>query len=279
MANSNRRSSQKQPGDTKQIEPAPMKFPSDPERRHDSIDEQDVYVNEDELVSDPPRSSTSAIRFQPNQAAGSQPRDRRAERDTTRQPIPNVPAGPRRGGQISDAYPGPVATRAGRATTTGPAPVIGAPPPLPPTHQRSWQSMHWMVYVGIGMIAAIVLWVSFSALLAWGRNEYNNIVYGYPRIYQTDAVVGHGDSPAHPSHFIALNLHGQVIVIELPAGNPSKSYEYIGPDLIANGDDQIPITLSFSDINHNGKPDMFIHIQDREIHFCNDGTKFTQCSA
>jgi hypothetical protein len=277
MANSNRRSSQKLPGDTRQSEPAPVKFPVDPERRQDSTDKQDVYVDEDELPSDPPRSPTSAIRFQPTLTTGGPPRDKRSERDTTRQPVPNVPTGSRRGGQVSDAFPGPVATRAGRATTTGPAPGTGAPPA--PVRQRSWQSMHWMVYVGIGMIVAIVLWVSFSALLAWGTSEYNNIVYGYPRTYQTDAVVGHGDSPAHPSHFIAINLHGQVIVIELPAGNPSKSYEYIGPDLIANGDDQIPITLSFSDVNHDGKPDMIIHIQNREIYFCNSGTKFMQCSS
>jgi hypothetical protein len=129
------------------------------------------------------------------------------------------------------------------------------------------------------MIAALALWVSFSALLAWGTAKYNDIVYGYPRFYQTDAVVGHGDSPAHPSHFIAENLHGQVIVIELPAGNPSKSYEYVGPDLIASGDDLIPITLSFSDVNHNGKLDMIIHIEDREVIFCNTGTKFASCSS
>ena len=129
------------------------------------------------------------------------------------------------------------------------------------------------------MIAALALWVTFSSLLAWGTAKYNDIVYGYPRFYQTDFVVGHNnDSPAHPSHFLALNLHGQVIVIELPAGNPAKSLDYIGPDLIANGDDQIPLTLSFSDANHDGKVDMIIHIQDREVIFCNDGTKFTSCS-
>lgn len=137
--------------------------------------------------------------------------------------------------------------------------------------------MHWLLYVGVGMVAAVALWVSFSAILAWGTGKYNDIVYGYPRFYQTDAVVGHNDSPAHPSHFIALNLHGQVIVIELPAGNPTKSYEYIGPNLIANGDDQIPITLSFSDVNHDGKPEMIIHIENNNVKFCNDGTKFVQC--
>ncbi len=129
------------------------------------------------------------------------------------------------------------------------------------------------------MIAALALWVMASSLLAWGTNKYNDIVYGNPRIYQTDAVVGHNnDSLAHPSHFVALNLHGQVIVIELPAGDPTKSIDYIGPDMIAPGNDQIPVTLSFSDVNKDGKSSvMIIHIQDKEVDFCNNGTKFTAC--
>ncbi len=76
---------------------------------------------------------------------------------------------------------------------------------------------------------------------------------------------------------IALNLHGQVIIIELPAGDPTKSIDYIGPDLIASGDDQIPITLTFGEVNNDGKKDMIIHIQDKEVDFCNNGTKFTAC--
>lgn len=138
--------------------------------------------------------------------------------------------------------------------------------------------MHWLLYVGVGMVAALALWVSLSSLLAWGTAKYNDITYGYPRFYQTDAVVGHNDNTQHPSHFIALNLKGQVIVIELPGGNPAKSVDYIGPDLIATGDDLIPITLTFEDKNHDGKPDMVIHIQNRSVVFCNDGTKFVTCS-
>jgi hypothetical protein len=118
-------------------------------------------------------------------------------------------------------------------------------------------------------------------VLAWGTEKYNDIIYGNPRIYQTDYVVGHNsDSTAHPSHFIALNLHGQVIIVELPAGDPTKSIDYIGPALIAAGDEKIPITLSFSDVNKGGKVevDMIVHIQDKEVHFCNNGSKFTACS-
>ena len=264
MANSNRRSSQKRPEEAKRSELMPLKLPSDPDKHQESADDTEVFIDDDDIAPDPPRPPTSAIRYQPSPPAADRRRgDTRADRDTTRD-----------AGQASNAFPGPLRVRAGRntATSTGVAPTPQASP-------QSRRQLHWLVYVGVGMIAAIALWVSFGAILAWGTAKYNDLVYGNPRIFQTDAVVGHGDSPAHPSHFIALNLHAQVIVIELPAGNPAKSYEYVGPYLIGNGDDLIPITLTFSDVNHDGRLDMIIHIQDREVIFCNDGTKFTQCSS
>jgi hypothetical protein len=285
MASSNRRSSQKQPGEAKRAESVPLTFSPELNRHQEDWEEDD-----DQISAVPTRSPNSSIRYQPPQQSStgqrrSETRDMRTDRDTSRQQAPNVqapqsPATPRRTGQVPGANPAPIPTRAGRTSATGAVPGQGQGALLPsPANQPSRRSLHWMVYVGVGMIAALALWVSLSAILGWGTTEYNNIVYGYPRFYQTDAVVGHGDSPEHPRHYIAQNLHGQVIVIELPAGNPAKSYAYVGPDLIANGDDQIPITLSFSDVNHNGKPEMIIHIENREVIFCNDGTKFAQCSS
>ena len=268
MASSNRQPQQKQSGDAKRGDLTPLTFTPDASRRQEAWTEEDLLAEDDPLASNPPRPPTSAIRLNsPNVPSGSRRGTRDANLDTTRQQIP-VP--PRRTGQAYSAFPGPIQGRSGRNTTQeAPASI----------KKRDIRNMHWLLYVGVGMIAALALWVTFSSLLAWGTAKYNDIVYGYPRFYQTDFVVGHNnDSHAHPSHFIALNLHGQVIVIELPAGNPAKSLDYIGPDLIANGDDQIPLTLSFSDANHDGKVDMIIHIQDREVIFCNDGTKFTSCS-
>src|SRR5258708_34119231 len=124
------------------------------------------------------------------------------------------------------------------------------------------RNVHWMLYVGVGMIAALALWVTGSSIIAWGINKYNDIVYGYPRYFQTDAAVGHnGDSNAHKSHFIALNLHGRVIIIKLPAGDPTKSIDYIVPDLISSGDEHLPMTLTFREVQNDGKTHVIIHIQ------------------
>ena len=45
---------------------------------------------------------------------------------------------------------------------------------------------------------------------------------GILRTAQLDAVVGHNDSAAHPTHFIFINLHGQIQIIEIQGGDAAK---------------------------------------------------------
>jgi len=111
-------------------------------------------------------------------------------------------------------------------------------------------------------------------LQTWWANQQNTWSYGYPRTYQTDAVVGHNDSAASPSHFIALNLNGHIEVIEIPGGDPSHEKVYVGPGLFSDDAGLTPVTVTFTDVNGDGKPDMEIHIQDQTIIFLNNGTQF-----
>jgi len=135
---------------------------------------------------------------------------------------------------------------------------------------------HWLVFVGIGLFIMIIGWLSFSALSSWWSTTQDDWHYGRPRTYQVNAFVGHGDSTSNPSHFIAVNLNGQILVIEVPGGNASKAQIYIGPRLFGNGQDLAAVTLTFEDRNNDGKPDLNIHIEgsDQVIVFLNDRTKF-----
>lgn len=161
-------------------------------------------------------------------------------------------------------------------TTTQPQKVKVPKEPRAPKPRRG---AHWLFYVGVGMLAALVLWMVGSSALAWGVQRYNDLRYGSPRTFQMDAVVGHNDSPQHPSHFIAVNLNRQAIVVEFMGGDPAKSVSYVAPVYIAgDGGEQAPVTLEFRDVNGDGKLDMVIHIhlpsQDQVSVFVNDGTKF-----
>jgi hypothetical protein len=131
-----------------------------------------------------------------------------------------------------------------------------------------------LVAVLIGMIIMIVLVMSFSALSSWWHVYQDDLHYGRPRTSQMDAVVGHNDSAANPTHFIFLNLNRHVEIIEIPGGDVTHTRIFTGPVLFGNGQDLTPVTGQIRDVNGDGKPDLIAHIQDQQIVFINDGTTF-----
>lgn len=146
--------------------------------------------------------------------------------------------------------------------------VIHNEPP-PGTH------LHWSFILGLGMILMLALWVGCSAVLNWWYTHQLDSTYGFPRTYQADQVVGHADSIDHPTHFVAINLHSRITIIEIPGGDSSHARIYSGPRLFSDNGDSIPVTLEFKDVNVDGKVDMLVHIGDQQIIYLNDGTKFT----
>lgn len=134
--------------------------------------------------------------------------------------------------------------------------------------------VHWLLIFGIGMLAMLALWTLGSQLVNWWSVTQEDWHYGRPRIFQTDAVVGHSDSTANPSHFLALNLNRHIIIIEFPGGDPSKAKIYSGPTLLGDGQDLTPVILSFKDVNGDGLPDMLVHVQDQTFVMINDHGQF-----
>jgi hypothetical protein len=131
-----------------------------------------------------------------------------------------------------------------------------------------------LVAIIVGMLLMSLLVYAVSAFGSWWQIHQDDVTYGRPRTFQMDAVVGHGDSTANPSHFIFLNLNRHVIIIELPGGDATRSRIYNGPTLFGDGQDLTPVTAEFRDVNGDGKLDMIVHIQDQTLIFINDGTQF-----
>ena len=141
-----------------------------------------------------------------------------------------------------------------------------------PTRPR--RRVHWLLLVGVGMLVMYALWLAGSWTLNWWQIHQDDVTYGRPRTFQTDAVVGHHDSPSNPSHFIAINLHRHVVIIECPGSDCAHAVLYIGPTLFGDGQDLTPVTLTFRDLNGDSKPDMIVHIQDQRLVFINEDGKF-----
>jgi hypothetical protein len=142
--------------------------------------------------------------------------------------------------------------------------------PEPPPKQQT----HWLVYVGIGMIAMLALWVGLQMAGNWWSEHQLDVTYGFPRTYQVDEVVGHDDSTDHPSHFIFINLKGRVVFVELPGGNVAHARIYNGPAIIGDSSAQIPVTAEFQDVNGDGKIDLIVHVGNQQFTYINDGTQF-----
>ncbi len=176
---------------------------------------------------------------------------------------------PRSAIRYTQAYsPSPPAAQIPRRITR--TPVQTHEEELPATRWR----VHWLVFVGIAMFVMVLGWAVLGAVANWWQTTQDDWHYGRPRTFQMDAVVGHNDSTAHPSHFIAVNLHRQIEVIEFPGGDPTHARVYLGPTLSGDGEDLAPATLSFRDVNGDGKPDMLIQVQDTTFVFINDNGMF-----
>jgi len=181
------------------------------------------------------------------------------------------------------------AAQYGRGVKAYPGKRIDIPPrrsALPPQETediprvRRKRRIHPLAFFGIGAIVALLLWAG----LTWASNKWTDTVNDWTytstfRTFSVDYAVGHGgDSVDHPSHFIVQNDKRKIIIIEFPADNPAKLIIYYGPVLLGDGQDRVPITISFEPDTHTGKIDMVLHVEGQNYRFINNGTKFVQAS-
>ena len=148
--------------------------------------------------------------------------------------------------------------------------------PLNTTHQQAIpkRRKHWLVYVGLAMFIMLIGWVLITMIGYWWQTKMDDLKYGYPRTYQTDANVGHY---GYTSHFVALNLNGKVEVIETQPQNPDQqkaTHMYIAATLSIDQSLQ-PVTLKFEDLTGSGKLDMLVYVGSTlQVPFYNNGTSF-----
>src|SRR5579859_3397722 len=158
-----------------------------------------------------------------------------------------------------------------------PAFSAGALPHIPLsrlTKKRALGQTHPLVYLGLGMVAMLILWTILSTVFGWFATFSDDIRYGRPRTFQMDAWVGHNEQTGVPTHFIALNLNRHIEIIEIPGGDAAHTRIFSGPQLYGANDDLAPVTVLFADLNGDHRPDMIVSFSGSHLVFINDGTSF-----
>lgn len=166
-----------------------------------------------------------------------------------------------------------VPERASRTQSMKQSVIPDAALPITETGEQSvgeqGTSLHWLGFVGLGMCAMVLVVICATLVVRWGEQAWLNWQYGYPRTYQVDTFVGHEQGHT-ASHFVAMNLHGQIEIIELPGGDMGRAHLYLGPQLSGPGADQVPVTLQFvankDDAQH---PNMIVHIGSTQVFYHN----------
>ena len=125
--------------------------------------------------------------------------------------------------------------------------------------ERRFDRATLIIWLCLALIIMIVGWWLLSWVANWWQGVQDNMKYGTPRTFQTDEYVDLGDSPAHPDHFIALNLHGVIEVVQI---NPSDSKQDTVYVLTSVENESIPATLSFRDTTGDGRTDVIVTIGD-----------------
>jgi hypothetical protein len=147
-----------------------------------------------------------------------------------------------------------------------------------PERTRQGRHLHPLAWFGLFLTLLILGWMGLNFFTSWYQGVQADWTYGQQRHFEINAIVGHNnDSAARPSHFTAENNNGQIIVIELPAGdvNHAKIYQI---ETVPGNVGNPPVKLTFQDMNGDGKVDMIVMIGDGNtmiyLTLFNNGTQF-----
>ena len=123
------------------------------------------------------------------------------------------------------------------------------------------------------MLLMLSFVIAGSVVLGWVQTASDDLHYGRPRTFQIDAFVGH-ETGGVPSHFIVLNLQGQIDIIELPGGDATHARMYVGPHIYGKGSDLVPVKLRFVEGAQPHHPDLLVLLQNTQVVFHNAGGTF-----
>ncbi len=136
--------------------------------------------------------------------------------------------------------------------------------------QKHKRSLVPYFFLGVAIVlVGLILWSRI--VLPWWANVNDQWHYGDARITRFTADVGHGGA----STFIAFDLDGSIIIIEMPDGSIAEAKLYRTGNLIGADADHRIVTVSIADVD--GVRDcLIVHVAGAtsDIVLYNNGSSF-----
>jgi hypothetical protein len=144
---------------------------------------------------------------------------------------------------------------------------------LPAVRRRQGRRWDRTGAIATFTVLGLILWIAYvlcSAAVSWAQVKLDDIRYGYPRTFQTDGYIGYREQSGLPTHFTVINAHRQVLIMIIPGGEPGRVSVIKGPYLFGPGQEFSPATLELIDANHDGYPDLRLHVAGQTLVYLND---------
>lgn len=137
---------------------------------------------------------------------------------------------------------------------------------------RQTLSSWWMTAIAY-MLLLVLGYVLLTPVFTWGQRRLDDLRYGFPRTTQLDGFVGHGEESGMPTHLMALNLDGQVSILEFPGGDPARLRAFPGPYLVGADGPYVAPHLSLADLTGDGQADLLLQVREEVVVYVNaDGS-------
>ncbi len=161
----------------------------------------------------------------------------------------------------------PHPTRSGKLSKSAPLAITTTVE----SEEVSDRGFSWALPLAFLMVALVLIITLFQAMLSWGTTVSDDMHYGRPRTTHVDYFVGQERGSA-PTHFTAINTHGQIYVLEIPGGDTTKSKLLVGPHILGTDADLAPVTLQFP--GNPRHPDLLLKVQGVQMLFHNRNGAF-----
>lgn len=126
-------------------------------------------------------------------------------------------------------------------------------------------NLGFLAYLVTAVLALLAVYVLLSSALGWARVQIDNVRYGTPRTYHLTIETGPPGSNLAPTHFVAMNLNRQVVIVELPNGDGSQARTLPGPYLFGANEGLTPVKLRSADLNGDSVGDLIVRVKDEEM--------------